>query len=106
MRSGGPGAAEHNKGFDDERGDYKAIARDHLAYRYEILTSLGKGSFGQVLKVYDYCKLTQRAVKIIRNKARFHQQAKVELQILHHLVRKVRTKHSGTWTGIEGCIGA
>lgn len=94
MRSGGPGAAEHNKGFDDDRGDYKAIVRDHLAYRYEILSSLGKGSFGQVLKVYDYCKLAQRAVKIIRNKTRFHQQAKVELQILHHLKRKVKQNPS------------
>jgi dual specificity tyrosine-phosphorylation-regulated kinase 2/3/4 len=82
-------AAEFNRGFDDERGDYKPVVHDHLAYRYEILSILGKGSFGQVLKVFDYKDQALRAVKIIRNKARFHEQAKVELTILHHLVNKV-----------------
>jgi dual specificity tyrosine-phosphorylation-regulated kinase 2/3/4 len=81
--------AEHNRGFDDDRGDYKPIAHDHLAYRFEILGVLGKGSFGQVLKCYDYKEQALRAVKIIRNKSRFHHQAKVELRILQHLVKKV-----------------
>lgn len=83
-----------NHGFDDERGDYKPYVHDHLAYRYEIISILGKGSFGQVLKCYDYKLQTLRAVKIIRNKSRFHHQAKMELKILHHLVRKVRAQSS------------
>jgi dual specificity tyrosine-phosphorylation-regulated kinase 2/3/4 len=36
----------HNFGYDDERGDYNVVMRDHLAYRYEVLEFLGKGSFG------------------------------------------------------------
>jgi hypothetical protein len=36
-----------NYGFDDERGDYKPYVHDHLAYQFEILSILGKGSFGQ-----------------------------------------------------------
>lgn len=36
----------HNYGYDDDRGDYNVILRDHLAYRYEVLDHLGKGSFG------------------------------------------------------------
>ena len=44
----------HNYGYDVERGDYKVVLRDHLAYRYEVLEFLGKGSFGQALKCYDY----------------------------------------------------
>lgn len=36
----------HNNGYDDERGDYNVIIKDHIAYRYEILEFLGKGSFG------------------------------------------------------------
>jgi dual specificity tyrosine-phosphorylation-regulated kinase 2/3/4 len=40
--------AEHNFGYDDERGDYKVVMRDHMAYRYEVLKPLGRGSFGQV----------------------------------------------------------
>ena len=78
-----------NYGFDDERGDYKPYVHDHLAYRYEIISILGKGSFGQVLKCFDYKHQVLRAVKIIRNKSRFHHQAKMELKILHHLVQQV-----------------
>ena len=43
-----------------------------------------------MLKCFDYKHRMLRAVKIIRNKSRFHHQAKTELKILHHLVRKVR----------------
>ena len=42
-----------------------------------------------MLKCFDYKHRMLRAVKIIRNKSRFHHQAKTELKILHHLVRKV-----------------
>ena len=35
-----------NYGFDDERGDLKINKKDHIAYRYEVMNILGKGSFG------------------------------------------------------------
>lgn len=76
-------------GYDDERGDYLAKERDQLAYRYEVLGILGKGSFGQVLKCNDHKYKVLRALKIIRNKRRFHQQALVEVKILEHLREKV-----------------
>ena len=62
---------------------------DQLAYRYEVLGILGKGSFGQVLKCSDHKYKVMRAVKMIRNKRRFHQQALVEVKILEHLRDKV-----------------
>jgi dual specificity tyrosine-phosphorylation-regulated kinase 2/3/4 len=74
-----------NFGYDDERGDYCVVKGDHIAFRYEVVGELGKGSFGQVLKVQDHKKGTQCALKIIRNKKRFHQQATVEIRILDHL---------------------
>lgn len=74
-----------NFGYDDERGDYVMVKGDHIAFRYEVLSELGKGSFGQVLKVHDYKKDSVCALKIIRNKKRFHQQATVEIRILDHL---------------------
>ena len=37
---------ENNLGFDDERGDLIINVKDHIAYRYEILEIVGKGSFG------------------------------------------------------------
>ncbi|KAG6878758.1 hypothetical protein C0993_008057 [Termitomyces sp. T159_Od127] len=61
----------NNYGYDDERGDYLVVAKDHLAYRYEVIDTLGKGE--------------AVAVKIIRNKKRFHHQALVEIKILDNL---------------------
>lgn len=74
-----------NFGFDDDRGDYNIVLRDHLAYRYEVVDILGKGSFGQVVRCIDYKTGKLVAVKIIRNKKRFHQQALVEVNILQKL---------------------
>ena len=58
---------------------------DHLAYRYEVVDVLGKGSFGQVVRCVDHRDGGIVAVKIIRNKKRFHQQALVEVGILGRL---------------------
>ena len=74
-----------NFGYDDERGDYNIVNGDHLAYRYEIIDILGKGSFGQVVRCIDHRTGVLVAIKIIRNKKRFHQQALVEVDILQKL---------------------
>lgn len=81
-----------NHGYDDERGDYHIILRDHLGYRYEVLDTLGKGSFGQVLKCFDHKSGKTVAVKVIRNKKRFHTQALVEVKILEDLILWVYKK--------------
>ena len=39
---------EHNYGYDDEKGDYKIVMGDHIGFRYEIISFIGKGSFGTV----------------------------------------------------------
>ncbi|KAG9242868.1 hypothetical protein BJ878DRAFT_148052 [Calycina marina] len=75
----------HNFGYDDERGDYTITVGDHLSYRYEIIDILGKGSFGQVVRCIDHKTGGLVAIKIIRNKKRFHQQALVEVNILQRL---------------------
>lgn len=78
-------SSSSNYGYDDDRGDYQVINHDHLAYRYEIIDTLGKGSFGQVLHCRDHCSGESVAIKIIRNKKRFHHQALVEIKILENL---------------------
>lgn len=74
-----------NFGYDDDRGDYNIVIGDHLAYRYEVVDVLGKGSFGQVVRCVDHKTGALVAVKIIRNKKRFHQQALIEVNLLKKL---------------------
>lgn len=40
---------EFNYGYDDDKGDYKVVNNDHIGYRYEVLSFIGKGSFGTVI---------------------------------------------------------
>lgn len=70
--------------YDDDRGDYHIVMHDHFSYRYEVLSLLGKGSFGQVAKCFDYKDNAITAVKLIRNKKRFHHQALVEVKLLQY----------------------
>ncbi|KAI8322821.1 kinase-like protein [Martensiomyces pterosporus] len=76
-----------NYGFDDERGDYIVNLHDHMLYRYELMEVLGKGSFGQVLRARDHKTGDIVAIKIIRNRKRFHHQAQVEVKLLECLRR-------------------
>ncbi|XP_051780395.1 dual specificity tyrosine-phosphorylation-regulated kinase 4 isoform X2 [Erpetoichthys calabaricus] len=77
----------HNCGYDDDHGSYFKVLHDHIAYRFEVLEVIGKGSFGQVVKCLDHKTNELVAIKIIRNKKRFHHQALVELKILDALRR-------------------
>ncbi|KAJ3022640.1 UNVERIFIED_CONTAM: Dual specificity tyrosine-phosphorylation-regulated kinase, partial [Siphonaria sp. JEL0065] len=75
----------NNCGYDDQRGDLYLTHHDHLAYRYEMISLLGKGSFGQCVKCYDHKLKRHVAIKIIRNKKRFEQQGLIEVKVLERL---------------------
>ena len=55
----------------DDNGDYQARIKDHIAYRFEIIDRLGKGSFGEAFKCFDHKKKELIAIKIIRNNPKF-----------------------------------
>ena len=56
----------NSTGFEDENGYYQVLIRDHLAYRYEVVSILGKGSFGTVVKCQDHKTKEVVAIKILR----------------------------------------
>ncbi|XP_051975871.1 dual specificity tyrosine-phosphorylation-regulated kinase 4-like isoform X1 [Xyrauchen texanus] len=86
----GSQGSPQNSGYDDEHGNYIKVLHDHIGYRFEVLEVIGKGSFGQVLKCLDHKTNEMVAIKIIRNKKRFHHQALVELNILDAVRRRDR----------------
>jgi len=73
---------EGNLGYDDDQGNYKVIKSDHIAYRYEIISLIGRGSFGQVCKAFDHKRKEMVALKIIKNKKKIMYQAGVEISVL------------------------
>lgn len=75
----------NNSDYDNEHGSYIHIQNDHVAYRYEVLMIIGKGSFGQVVKAYDHKTHEHVALKMVRNEKRFYRQAHEEIRILEHL---------------------
>lgn len=76
---------QYNFGYDNDKGDYRSVVRDHICYRYEVLEFLGKGSFGQALKCLDHKTNKYVCVKIIRNKEKFQYQAHIEIKVLQHI---------------------
>ncbi|CAD8196576.1 unnamed protein product [Paramecium octaurelia] len=71
-----------NYGYDNQHGDYRFIKQDQIAFRYEMLDKLGNGSFGYVFKVFDHKHRKEMAIKIIKNREKFYQQALIEIDLL------------------------
>ncbi|XP_074595300.1 minibrain [Brevipalpus obovatus] len=72
----------YNDGHDDDNHDYIIKPGERFADRYEIDSLIGKGSFGQVVKAYDVQEQCHVAIKIIKNKKPFLNQAQIEVKLL------------------------
>jgi len=77
-----------NNGWDDEHYDYIVTEGEVFNGRYVVSTVIGKGSFGQVVKALDQQTSQLVAIKIIKSKKPFLQQAKTEIELLEFLNRK------------------
>ncbi|OMJ92589.1 hypothetical protein SteCoe_4599 [Stentor coeruleus] len=71
--------------IDDDENYYKGFIGDSLAYRYEILETLGKGAFGEVFKCFDHKNNINVAVKIIRNKKAYKESGYKEISFLQEI---------------------
>lgn len=73
---------------DDSEGNYIVIAGEELdGGRYTVISVLGKGSFGVVVRAEDNHESVPVAIKIIKNRPLFYNQARVELSILEKMDR-------------------
>ncbi|KAL1455724.1 hypothetical protein WDU94_009797 [Cyamophila willieti] len=72
----------YNDGYDDDNHDYIIQHGEKFLDRYEIDSLIGKGSFGQVVKAFDLEEQCHVAIKIIKNKKPFLNQAQIEVKLL------------------------
>ncbi|RWS29151.1 serine/threonine-protein kinase minibrain-like protein [Leptotrombidium deliense] len=72
----------YNDGYDDDNHDYIIRTGEKFLERFEIDSLIGKGSFGQVVKAYDHEEQCHVAIKIIKNKKPFLNQAQIEVKLL------------------------
>ncbi|CAG9822503.1 unnamed protein product [Phaedon cochleariae] len=77
----------YNDGYDDDNHDYIVRNGEKFLERYEIDSLIGKGSFGQVVKAFDHDKQCHVAIKIIKNKKPFLNQAQIEVKLLEMMNR-------------------
>ena len=68
--------------FNDRDGYYTFKKGYQLNYRYEIISLLGKGTFGEALQCYDHKNKEIVCIKIINARKDFQTQAMVEIKIL------------------------
>uniref|UniRef100_A0A1Y1N919 dual-specificity kinase n=2 Tax=Photinus pyralis TaxID=7054 RepID=A0A1Y1N919_PHOPY len=77
----------YNDGYDDDNHDYIVKNGEKFLDRYEIDSLIGKGSFGQVVKAFDHEEQCHVAIKIIKNKKPFLNQAQIEVKLLEMMNR-------------------
>lgn len=84
------GEYQGNPAFDNHEGYYRVQIGEHLAYRYEIMKILGKGSFAQVVQCKDHKRPGSPlyAVKITRNTEMDHKFAHKEAQYLKYIMQE------------------
>jgi dual specificity tyrosine-phosphorylation-regulated kinase 2/3/4 len=76
---------ENTINYDDKEGNYIIKKGELLLKRYEIITILGKGSFGICCKCYDKKNNEYVCIKILKNSPNSLEQAKLEINIIKSL---------------------
>uniref|UniRef100_A0A3Q2Y438 dual-specificity kinase n=1 Tax=Hippocampus comes TaxID=109280 RepID=A0A3Q2Y438_HIPCM len=82
-------AAAADADRDTENGHLAYKKGDVLEDRYEILDTLGEGTFGKVVQCLDHKRSgRQIALKIIKNIEKYREAAKLEINVLEKITRR------------------
>ncbi|KAM4661555.1 dual specificity protein kinase CLK3 isoform 1-T1 [Amazona ochrocephala] len=74
---------------DDKEGHLVCRIGDWLHERYEIVGSLGEGTFGKVVECVDHARgKSQVALKIIKNVGKYREAARLEINVLKKIKEK------------------
>uniref|UniRef100_A0A8C5B2G6 dual-specificity kinase n=1 Tax=Gadus morhua TaxID=8049 RepID=A0A8C5B2G6_GADMO len=74
---------------DDEEGHLICRSGDVLQERYEIVSTLGEGTFGRVMQCIDHRRGgTHVALKIIKNVEKYKEAARLEINVLERINEK------------------
>ena len=73
---------------DNSDGHLAYLPGDWVTDRYEIISTLGEGTFGKVVKVRDNDNESYVAMKIIKNIHKYREAAKLEINVLKKLNSK------------------
>ena len=79
------GCDNENHNYDDENHNYIIRSEELLDNRYVLKERIGLGSFGQVVSAFDKKENTMVAIKIIKSKKPFFNQAQTEKELLMHI---------------------
>ena len=79
--------------FDNNNFEYIINIGDHFCYRYEIISILGKGAFGEIVKCMDHKNGEMVAIKIFKNTANIIKQGRNEINMLN-LIQKLDNNNS------------
>ncbi|KXL45662.1 hypothetical protein M433DRAFT_63634 [Acidomyces richmondensis BFW] len=74
-----------NEPIDDEDGHYIIHENSRLGERYSLISLLGQGTFGKVVKALDVRSRREMAVKIIRAVPKYRDASRIELRVLQTL---------------------
>ncbi len=72
---------------DDEDGHLIYSNGDIVQNRFKVMSTLGEGTFGKVVKVKDLFKNEVVALKIIKNVKKYREAAKLEINVLEKLAK-------------------
>ncbi|KAK1154612.1 dual specificity protein kinase CLK2-like isoform X1 [Acipenser oxyrinchus oxyrinchus] len=87
--SSGPGRTRAQSVRDDEEGHLVYRSGDCLQQRYEIVSTLGEGTFGRVVQCIDHRRGGARvALKIIKNVEKYKEAARLEINVLEKINAK------------------